>query len=133
MTLPILRPRDRDALIHSLRSGVTPRTGARHIQVGRDAEIAALDKDLDRIAEGGASFRLIIGDFGSGKTFFLKRATLHSWHAPYRQTRSRGRGLYPDRDELFRECPELDAEDVRQALGFAACNLDDSVIKLEAA
>jgi uncharacterized protein (DUF433 family) len=41
--------------------------------------------------------------------------------------------LYPDRDELFREYPELDAEDVRQALDFAACNLDDSVIKLEAA
>ena len=41
--------------------------------------------------------------------------------------------LYPDRDELFREYPELDAEDVRQALVFAACNLDDSVIKLEAA
>lgn len=36
--------------------------------------------------------------------------------------------LYPDRDELFREYPELDAEDVRQALDFAACNLDDSVI-----
>ena len=41
--------------------------------------------------------------------------------------------LYPDLDELFREYPELDAEDVRQALDFAACNLDDSVIKLEAA
>ena len=71
MTLPTLRPRERDALIQSLRSGVTPRTGARHIQVGRDAEIAALDKDLDRIAEGGASFRLIVGEYGSGKTFFL--------------------------------------------------------------
>lgn len=33
----------------------------------------------------------------------------------------------------FREYPELDAEDVRQALDFAACNLDDSVILLEAA
>lgn len=41
--------------------------------------------------------------------------------------------LYPNRDELFREYPELDAEDVRQALDFAACNLDDSVIQLEAA
>jgi P-loop Domain of unknown function (DUF2791) len=71
VNLPALRPRERDALIQSLRSGVTPRTGARHIQVGRDAEIAALDKDLDRIAEGGASFRLIVGDYGSGKTFFL--------------------------------------------------------------
>lgn len=66
-----LRPRDRDALIQSLRSGVTPRAGARHIQVGRDGEIAALDKDLDRMAEGGAAFWLVIGDYGSGKTFFL--------------------------------------------------------------
>ena len=41
--------------------------------------------------------------------------------------------LYPNRDELFREYPELNAEDVRQALDFAACNLDDSVIQLEAA
>lgn len=41
--------------------------------------------------------------------------------------------LYPNREELFREYPELDAEDVRQALEFAACNLDDSVIQLEAA
>ncbi len=71
MTIPVLRPRERDALIQSLRAGVTPQLGAKHIQVGRDAEIAALDKDLDRIAEGGASFRLVIGDYGSGKTFFL--------------------------------------------------------------
>jgi uncharacterized protein (DUF433 family) len=41
--------------------------------------------------------------------------------------------LYPNRDELFLDTPELDAEDVRQALDFAACNLDDSVIQLEAA
>ncbi|MDZ7583840.1 MAG: DUF433 domain-containing protein [Thiobacillus sp.] len=41
--------------------------------------------------------------------------------------------LYPNRDELFREYPELDAEDVRQALNFAACNLDDSVIQFEVA
>ncbi len=41
--------------------------------------------------------------------------------------------LYPNREDLFLEYPELDAEDVRQALDFAACNLDDSVIQLEAA
>lgn len=41
--------------------------------------------------------------------------------------------LYRDRDELYREYPELEEEDVRQALDFAACNLDDSVIELAAA
>ena len=71
MLNPALRPRERDALIQSLRAGVTPLLGARHIQVGRDAEITALDTNLDRIADGGSAFRLVIGDYGSGKTFFL--------------------------------------------------------------
>ncbi len=31
----------------------------------------ALDKDLDRVADGGSAFRLVIGEYGSGKTFFL--------------------------------------------------------------
>jgi len=41
--------------------------------------------------------------------------------------------LYPNRDELKAEYPELDDEDVRQALEFAAQNLDDQIIPLEAA
>jgi hypothetical protein len=71
MLSPTLRPRERDSLIQALRAGVTPRLGARHIQVGRDAELLALDKDLDRITYGGSAFRLVIGEYGSGKTFFL--------------------------------------------------------------
>ena len=35
--------------------------------------------------------------------------------------------IYPNRDELHREFPELDDEDIRQALAFAAANLDDRV------
>lgn len=71
MLSPALRPRERDALIQSLRAGVTPLLGAKYIQVGRDAEIAALEKNLDHIADGGSAFRLVIGDYGSGKTFFM--------------------------------------------------------------
>jgi len=41
--------------------------------------------------------------------------------------------LYPDRQELLREYPELEAEDIRQALDFAACNLDDRTVSLEVA
>lgn len=41
--------------------------------------------------------------------------------------------LYPNRAELYQEFPELEAEDVRQALDFAACSLDDRMIALEAA
>jgi len=67
-----MRPRERDAIIQSLRAGVTPRTGLQHIQVGRVKEVEALLKDIERIVDGGSAFRLIIGEFGSGKSFFLQ-------------------------------------------------------------
>ena len=67
-----IRPRERGAIIQSLRAGVTPRVGLEHIQVGRVNEIKALIEDLERICEGGSAFRLIIGDFGAGKSFFLQ-------------------------------------------------------------
>lgn len=66
-----IKTKDRNAIIQSLKSGVTPRTGIQHIQVGRFNELQALIKDIDDIADGGAAFRLVIGDYGSGKTFFL--------------------------------------------------------------
>ncbi len=66
-----LRPRVRDAILQSLRAGVVPRVGQQHIQVGRAAEVEALIKDIERIADGGSAIRFIIGAYGSGKTFFL--------------------------------------------------------------
>lgn len=66
-----IRPKERDSIIQSLKSGVTPRIGIQHIQVGRSNEIKALFRDIERIADGGSAFRLVIGEYGSGKTFFL--------------------------------------------------------------
>ena len=71
MNAPPIRPRERDAIIQSLRAGVVPRLGQQHIQVGRAEEVKALIADLDRIADGGSGIRFVIGEFGSGKTFFL--------------------------------------------------------------
>ena len=71
MAIKKIRPKERDSILHSLRAGVTPKVGIQHIQVGRNNEISALISDIDRIIDQGASFRLIIGDYGSGKTFFL--------------------------------------------------------------
>ena len=68
---PLIRARERDSIIQSLKAGVAPRTGIKHIQVGRLNEIEAICKDIDRISQGGSAFRLIIGEYGSGKTFFL--------------------------------------------------------------
>ena len=41
--------------------------------------------------------------------------------------------LYPDRNELKAEYPELEDEDIAQALDFAARSLDDQILPLEAA
>lgn len=67
-----IRPRERSAIIQSLRAGVTPRIGLEYIQVGRVNEVKALIDDLDNIEQGGSAFRIIIGDFGAGKSFFLQ-------------------------------------------------------------
>lgn len=66
-----LRDRERNAILSSLRAGVVPRVGQQHIQVGRAAEIKALISDIDTLADGGSAVRFIIGEYGSGKTFFL--------------------------------------------------------------
>ncbi|HEQ1702279.1 ATP-binding protein [Stenotrophomonas sp. GD03701] len=70
MSSPI-RSKDRDAVVQSLRAGVVPRAGQHLIQVGRAREVETLVSDIDRLADGGSSFRLVIGEYGAGKTFFL--------------------------------------------------------------
>jgi hypothetical protein len=104
-----LRPRDRDAVISSLRAGVVPQRGFAHIQVGRADEIAAFAHDLDRVADGGSMVRFVIGDYGAGKTFFLhlaasiaaekKLVTAVADLTPDRRLQSTGgqaRGLYAE-------------------------------------
>ena len=59
-------------LMNALKGGVVPRVGLPHITVGRSAEIDALLHDVEIIAEGGASFRFIVGKYGSGKSFLLQ-------------------------------------------------------------
>ncbi len=71
MTTSLIRPKDRDALIQSLRAGVVPRVGQQLIQVGRIREVEALIADMQRIADGGSTIRFVIGEYGAGKTFFL--------------------------------------------------------------
>jgi hypothetical protein len=104
-----IRPRERDALLQSLRAGVVPRVGQRHVQVGRAAEVQALVGDIDRIADGGSALRFVIGDFGAGKTFFLhlvesiarekRLVTVHADLNPDRRLHSTGgqaRSLYAE-------------------------------------
>lgn len=119
-----LRPRERGSIIQSLKAGVTPRVGIQHIQVGRAKEVEALVRDIDRISEGGATFRLIIGDYGAGKTFFLsairtialekKLVTVNADLSPDRRIHASGgqaRNLYSElmRNLATRNKPEGNA------------------------
>lgn len=104
-----IRPRVRDAVLQSLRSGVTPRIGQSHIQVGRAQELQALIDDIDRVSDGGSGLRFVIGEYGSGKTFFMnlvrsvslekKLVTAHADLNPDRRLHSTGgqaRSLYQE-------------------------------------
>lgn len=116
-----IRPRERDAILQALAAGVVPRSGLRHIQVGRAPEVGALVRDIDRIADQGSSIRFIIGEYGSGKTFFLnlvrlialerKLVTVHADLAPDRRLHASGGqalGLYAEavRNLATRNKPE---------------------------
>lgn len=104
-----IKPRERDTIIQALSAGVVPRTGLQHIQVGRHREIEAAVGDIDRVADSGSAVRFIIGEYGSGKTFFLhlvrlialekRLVTLHADLAPDRRIHATGgqaRNLYAE-------------------------------------
>ena len=104
-----IRPKDRDAVLQSLRAGVVPRTALHLIQVGRAKEVEGLLRDIERIADGGSAIRFVIGEYGSGKTFFLnlirsvalekKLVTVHADLTPDRRLQASGgqaRSLYAE-------------------------------------
>lgn len=101
--------KDCDAVIQALQAGVVPRVGQHLIQVGRVNEVSALMQDIDRIASGGTAFRVIIGEYGSGKTFLLnlirsigrekKLVTMHADLNPNRRLQGangQARSLYAE-------------------------------------
>ena len=104
-----IRMRDRDAILQSLAAGVVPRRGLQHVQVGRAAEVTALLRDVERVVDGGSSIRFVIGEYGSGKSFFLhlirtaalekQMVTMHADLAPDRRlyaTGGQARSLYTE-------------------------------------
>jgi len=65
-------------IINALKGGVVPRVGLEYITVGRAQEIAAILHDIDMIEQGSASFRFIVGRYGSGKSFLLQTIRNHA-------------------------------------------------------
>lgn len=59
-------------VLNSLKGGVVPRVGLEYITVGRKQEIESLLHDIETVKEGGASFRFIVGKYGSGKSFLIQ-------------------------------------------------------------
>jgi hypothetical protein len=107
--MELIKAKDRDVVMQSLQAGVVPRRGQHLIQVGRAEETKALIRDLDRIGEGGSAIRFVIGEYGSGKTFFLslvrsialekKLVTAHADLTPDRRLHATGgqaRSLYAE-------------------------------------
>jgi len=68
----VIPKRIANTIINALKGGVVPRVGLEYITVGRTQEINAFLHDIDIIADGGATFRFIVGKYGSGKSFLLQ-------------------------------------------------------------
>lgn len=116
-----IKPRERDSIVQALRAGVVPRVGLQHVQVGRVGEVREVVRDIGRLADGGSAVRFAIGDYGSGKTFFLtlarsiatqrKLVVVHADLSPDRRLHATGghaRSLYAEllRNMATRTKPE---------------------------
>ena len=77
-TSPRVPKRVAAVIVNSLKGGVVPRIGLPYVTVGRTREIQALLHDLDLISHGGASFRFLVGRYGSGKSFLLQTIRNHA-------------------------------------------------------
>lgn len=77
-TAPRVPKRVAAVILNSLKGGVVPRIGLPYITVGREFEIQALLTDLSLIADGGASFRFLVGRYGAGKSFLLQTIRTHA-------------------------------------------------------
>lgn len=67
-----ISPRRRREVIDALRRGTVPQQGLEVLAVGLDRFAAAIDDDLRKVGAGGAVFKAVRGEYGSGKTFFAR-------------------------------------------------------------
>lgn len=67
-----ISPARRQAIVDALRRGTVPQHGLDVLAVGMDRFEDAIDQELDNVARAAASFRAIRGEYGSGKTFFVR-------------------------------------------------------------
>lgn len=73
MTMP--SPQRRQEIVDALRRGTVPQRGLDAFAVGLEALTPTIEEELRAVANGGAHFKAIRGDYGSGKTFFARWLT----------------------------------------------------------
>ncbi|MGE0144217.1 MAG: BREX system ATP-binding protein BrxD [Planctomycetota bacterium] len=69
MTVSVQR---RQEILDALRRGTVPQRSLDALAVGLDRFEEAFDEELKTVARGGASFKAVRGEYGSGKTFFTR-------------------------------------------------------------
>jgi len=68
----VISPQRRREIIDALRRGTVPQRGLDAFAVGTDRFAAAFDNELATVAAGGAGFKAVRGEYGSGKTFVVR-------------------------------------------------------------
>ena len=72
MNSPAVSPARRREVIDALRRGTVPQAGLDLFAVGMDRFELAIEDELAAVAAGGAMFKAVRGEYGSGKTFFIR-------------------------------------------------------------
>ncbi|MFI5806347.1 BREX system ATP-binding protein BrxD [Streptomyces sp. NPDC051561] len=62
----------RRVVVDALRRGAVPESGLDLLATGLGRFEQAVDEELDTVAAGGAVFKAVRGEYGSGKTFFTR-------------------------------------------------------------
>jgi hypothetical protein len=68
----VISPQRRQEIVDALRRGTVPRAGLDAFAVNLDRFETAIDDDFDVVRRGGAQFKAVRGEYGSGKTFFAR-------------------------------------------------------------
>ena len=67
-----LSARRRRDIVDALRRGTVPHRGLDVLAVGLERFAPTVDIELEHVSSGGAQFKAIRGEYGSGKTFFAR-------------------------------------------------------------
>ncbi len=65
-------------IINALKNGVVPQYGIEYLCVGRDKQLQEIIRGFNLIKENSGVVKIVSGEYGSGKTFFLQRMKLEA-------------------------------------------------------